>query len=157
MLPSKMWQIDYAGLYSWQTSKQYDQQCFIFHDLDYVVCVSQIIYIGCAYATVYLIYLKFKATYDGNHDTFRVEFLVVPVGGLAFLVNHDFSPLEVRKYCANTLWQPLSHIWVWVSLNVMLTAVTGQQPVVTVSRVSSHLTSHFQLYWSFTFTSLFWV
>ncbi|TWW81794.1 ER lumen protein-retaining receptor 2 ERD2-like protein 1 [Takifugu flavidus] len=55
----------------------------------------KIIYIGCAYATVYLIYLKFKATYDGNHDTFRVEFLVVPVGGLAFLVNHDFSPLEI--------------------------------------------------------------
>lgn len=61
-----------------------------------LLCVFQIIYIGCAYATVYLIYLKFKATYDGNHDTFRVEFLVVPVGGLAFLVNHDFSPLEVR-------------------------------------------------------------
>lgn len=58
----------------------------------------QVIYIGCAYATVYLIYAKFKATYDGNHDTFRVEFLVVPVGGLAFLVNHDFSPLEVRTH-----------------------------------------------------------
>lgn len=59
-------------------------------------CFSfQVIYVGCAYATVYLIYVKFKATYDGNHDTFRVEFLVVPVGGLAFLVNHDFSPLEV--------------------------------------------------------------
>uniref|UniRef100_A0A3B4B323 ER lumen protein-retaining receptor n=1 Tax=Periophthalmus magnuspinnatus TaxID=409849 RepID=A0A3B4B323_9GOBI len=55
----------------------------------------KVIYIGCAYATVYLIYAKFKATYDGNHDTFRVEFLVVPVGGLAFLVNHDFSPLEI--------------------------------------------------------------
>lgn len=62
-----------------------------------VILIFQIIYIGCAYATVYLIYIKFKATYDGNHDTFRVEFLVVPVGGLAFLVNHDFSPLEVRN------------------------------------------------------------
>lgn len=82
-----------------------DQRCFIFHDLDNVVCVSQVIYIGCAYATVYLIYLKFKATYDGNHDTFRVEFLVVPVGGLAFLVNHDFSPLEVRN-TAQTLFDP---------------------------------------------------
>lgn len=59
------------------------------------VLLKQIIYVGCAYATVYLIYAKFRATYDGNHDTFRVEFLVVPVGGLAFLVNHDFSPLEV--------------------------------------------------------------
>jgi len=53
------------------------------------------IYIGCAYFTVYLVYHKFKATYDGNHDTFRAEFLIVPVGGLAFLVNHDFSPLEI--------------------------------------------------------------
>lgn len=68
--------------------EQSDDECFVF----------QVIYIGCAYATVYMIYAKFKATYDGNHDTFRVEFLVVPVGGLAFLVNHEFSPLEVRNY-----------------------------------------------------------
>ncbi|ROL42963.1 ER lumen protein-retaining receptor 2 [Anabarilius grahami] len=60
----------------------------------YNTCMK-IIYVGCAYATVYLIYAKFRATYDGNHDTFRIEFLVVPVGGLAFLVNHDFSPLEI--------------------------------------------------------------
>uniref|UniRef100_A0AAY4C323 ER lumen protein-retaining receptor n=2 Tax=Denticeps clupeoides TaxID=299321 RepID=A0AAY4C323_9TELE len=60
----------------------------------YNTCMK-VIYIGCAYATIYLIYMKFKATYDGNHDTFRVEFLVVPVAGLAFLVNHDFSPLEI--------------------------------------------------------------
>ena len=40
-------------------------------------------------------YHKFRATYDANHDTFRMEFLIVPVGGLSFLVNHDFSPLEV--------------------------------------------------------------
>ncbi|XP_039467584.1 ER lumen protein-retaining receptor 2 isoform X1 [Oreochromis aureus] len=55
----------------------------------------KVIYIGCAYATVYLIYAKFRATYDGNHDSFRVEFLVVPVGGLSVLINHDFSPLEI--------------------------------------------------------------
>ncbi|KAM9462365.1 ER lumen protein-retaining receptor 2-like [Clarias gariepinus] len=55
----------------------------------------KVIYIGCAYATVYLIYGKFKATYDRNHDTFRVEFLVVAVGGLALLVNHDFSGQEI--------------------------------------------------------------
>uniref|UniRef100_A0A3Q2Z846 KDEL endoplasmic reticulum protein retention receptor 2a n=1 Tax=Hippocampus comes TaxID=109280 RepID=A0A3Q2Z846_HIPCM len=60
----------------------------------YNTCMK-VIYIGCAYATVYLIYAKFRATYDGNHDSFRVEFLVVPVGGLSVLINHDFSPLEV--------------------------------------------------------------
>ena len=49
-----------------------------------------------------MIYSKFKATYDGNHDTFRVEFLVVPTAILAFLVNHDFTPLEVG-YLAGSL------------------------------------------------------
>ncbi|EMP25554.1 ER lumen protein retaining receptor 1 [Chelonia mydas] len=56
---------------------------------------KQVVYIACSYATVWLIYSKFKATYDGNHDTFRVEFLVVPTAVLAFLVNHDFTPLEI--------------------------------------------------------------
>lgn len=66
---------------------------------------NQVIYISCLYATVYLIYMKFRATYDGNHDSFRVEFLIVPVGGLAVLINHDFSPLEVNSaaLCSNGL------------------------------------------------------
>lgn len=55
----------------------------------------QVVYIACSFTTVWMIYSKFKATYDGNHDTFRVEFLVVPTAILAFLVNHDFTPLEV--------------------------------------------------------------
>ena len=53
------------------------------------------VYIACSFTTVWMIYSKFKATYDGNHDTFRVEFLVIPTAILAFLVNHDFTPLEV--------------------------------------------------------------
>merc|ERR1719384_814805 len=53
------------------------------------------IYIICAYGTCYLIYIKFKATYDGNHDSMRAEFLIVPAAGLACLVNHDFAPLEI--------------------------------------------------------------
>ena len=40
----------------------------------------KLIYVMCAFATVYLIYVKFKATYDSNHDSFRIEFLIVPVG-----------------------------------------------------------------------------
>ena len=31
----------------------------------------KIFFISSAAATVYLMYFKFKATYDGNHDTFR--------------------------------------------------------------------------------------
>nr|KAF6407021.1 KDEL endoplasmic reticulum protein retention receptor 1 [Molossus molossus] len=55
----------------------------------------KVVYIACSFTTVWMIYSKFKATYDGNHDTFRVEFLVVPTAILAFLVNHDFTPLEI--------------------------------------------------------------
>uniref|UniRef100_A0A8C9ULA6 ER lumen protein-retaining receptor n=1 Tax=Spermophilus dauricus TaxID=99837 RepID=A0A8C9ULA6_SPEDA len=43
----------------------------------YNTCMK-VVYIACSFTTVWMIYSKFKATYDGNHDTFRVEFLVVP-------------------------------------------------------------------------------
>lgn len=57
--------------------------------------IMKIFFVGASLFTVFLMFFKFKATYDSNHDTFRMEFLVVPVGGLAFLVNHEFSPLEI--------------------------------------------------------------
>ncbi len=57
--------------------------------------VMKVVFIVSAYATVYLIFVKFKATYDANHDTFRAEFLVIPAVGLALLVNHEFSIMEV--------------------------------------------------------------
>lgn len=60
----------------------------------YNTCMK-LFFIASMYFTIYLMYFKFKATYDSNHDTFRVEFLIVPVGGLAFLVNHEFAPLEI--------------------------------------------------------------
>ena len=33
--------------------------------------VMKVIFIAASVATVYMMYLKFKATYDHNHDTFR--------------------------------------------------------------------------------------
>lgn len=57
--------------------------------------VMKIIFIASSYTTIYMLYSKFKATYDSNHDTFRIEFLLVPVAGLAVLVNHEFSLLEI--------------------------------------------------------------
>jgi ER lumen protein retaining receptor len=55
----------------------------------------KIVFIGASLATLYLMYIKFKATYDRNHDTFRIEFLLIPVTLLALLVNHEFTPLEI--------------------------------------------------------------
>jgi len=55
----------------------------------------KIVFMSTSLATLYLMYLKFKATYDRNHDTFRIEFLLIPVTLLALLVNHEFTPLEI--------------------------------------------------------------
>ncbi|CAK9290874.1 unnamed protein product [Gordionus sp. m RMFG-2023] len=55
----------------------------------------KVIFLVASYATIYLIYFKFKATYDRNHDTFRIESLIIPSLVLAILINHDFSLLEI--------------------------------------------------------------
>lgn len=60
--------------------------------------VMKIFFLVSAYATLYLVFFHFKATYDSNNDTFRAELLVIPVGGLAVLVNHEFSVLEVSWF-----------------------------------------------------------
>merc|ERR1712176_918544 len=55
----------------------------------------KVIYISLSIGTCYLIFMKFKPTYDGNHDTFRVEFLLGPCVLLALVVNHEFSVMEI--------------------------------------------------------------
>ena len=62
--------------------------------------VMKIVYIVSTYLTLYLIYRKFKATYDRNHDTLRIEFLLLPSAALALLWNHEFWILEAR-FCSN--------------------------------------------------------
>lgn len=55
----------------------------------------KIIYISASVFTCYLIFFKFKATYDGNHDSMRAEFLIVPAAGLACLINTKFDAIEI--------------------------------------------------------------
>lgn len=55
------------------------------------------VFLLCAYITVYFIYGTFRKTFDRENDTFRVEFLLVPVIGLSFLENYSFTPLEVGE------------------------------------------------------------
>ena len=69
----------------------------VFNFISIYNTVMKIIFLVTAYGTLYLMFIKFKATYDSNHDTFRAEFLVIPAVGLALLVNHEFSVLEVRR------------------------------------------------------------
>ncbi|CAL8090559.1 unnamed protein product [Calicophoron daubneyi] len=56
---------------------------------------AKIVFILSSYATLFLIYRKFKATYDSNHDSLRLEFLVGPCAVLALLVNHRFHVMEI--------------------------------------------------------------
>lgn len=63
--------------------------------------VMKLVFIAASYATVYLMYVKFKATYDHNHDTFRIEFLLIPTIVLALLVNHEFTVMEVSELLLN--------------------------------------------------------
>merc|ERR1711963_1256704 len=57
--------------------------------------VMKCFFLVSSMGTVYLMYMKFKATYDHNHDTFRIEFLLGPAVLLALLLNHEFSVMEV--------------------------------------------------------------
>ena len=58
----------------------------------------KMVFIMASYATVYLMYVKFKATYDHNHDTFRIEFLLIPTLVMALLINHEFTVMEVSMF-----------------------------------------------------------
>ncbi len=64
---------------------------------------SQVVFLSLSYATVYLVYMRFRNTYDSENDTFRVEFLLVPVIGLSFLENYAFTPLEVKQKSTQTV------------------------------------------------------
>merc|ERR1712179_803541 len=79
-------------------------------------------------ATVYLMYMKFKATYDGNHDTFRVEFLLGPALLLSLILNHEFSVMEI-------LW----------SFSIFLEAVAILPQLFMVSKTgeAESITSHY--------------
>lgn len=57
--------------------------------------IMKVVFLIASFATIYLIYIKFKATYDHNHDTFRVEFLIIPAFVLALIINDNYSPFEV--------------------------------------------------------------
>lgn len=58
----------------------------------------KIFYIASSFGTIYLMYVKFKATYDRNHDTFRIEFLLIPCAILSLVINHEFDVVEVISY-----------------------------------------------------------
>ncbi|KRT83255.1 hypothetical protein AMK59_3614 [Oryctes borbonicus] len=90
--------------------------------------LMKLVFIAASYATCYLIYLKFKATYDHNHDTFRIEFLLVPAVILALLINHDFMALEI--------------LWTF-SIYLESVAILPQLFMVSKTGEAESITSHY--------------
>lgn len=88
----------------------------------------KIVFLVASYATVYLMYIKFKATYDHNHDTFRIEFLLIPSVILALLITRDYSPTEV-------LWS--------FSIYLESVAILPQLFLVSKTGEAESITSHY--------------
>ncbi|CAG9584454.1 unnamed protein product [Danaus chrysippus] len=90
--------------------------------------VMKIVFIAASYATVYLMYVKFKATYDHNHDTFRIEFLLIPSLILALLINREFTVMEV--------------LWTF-SIYLEAVAILPQLFLVSKTGEAESITSHY--------------
>jgi ER lumen protein retaining receptor len=88
----------------------------------------KVFFIGASFATIYLMYVKFKATNDTNHDTFRVEFLLIPVTILALIVNHEFAVMEI--------------LWTW-SIYLESVAILPQLFMVSKTGEAESITSHY--------------
>lgn len=90
--------------------------------------IMKIFFIGASYATLYLIYFKFKATYDRNHDTFRIEFLLGPAALLALIINNEFSFMEI--------------LWTY-SIYLEAVAILPQLFMVSKTGEAETITSHY--------------
>lgn len=90
--------------------------------------LMKIIFIATSFAIVYLMYVKFKATYDHNHDTFRIEFLLLPALVLALLINHEFTVVEI--------------LWTF-SIYLESVAILPQLFLVSKTGEAESITSHY--------------
>ncbi|OQV23259.1 ER lumen protein-retaining receptor 2 [Hypsibius exemplaris] len=86
------------------------------------------VFLIASFATVYLIYFKFKATYDFNHDTFRVEFLLIPCLILSLIITHSYEIVEL--------------LWTF-SIYLEAVAILPQLFMVSKTGEAETITSHY--------------
>lgn len=90
--------------------------------------VMKVFFLFSSFATLYLMFIKFKATYDRNHDTFRLEFLLLPCILLALIINHEFSFFEIA--------------WTF-SIYLECVAILPQLFMITKTGEAESITSHY--------------
>lgn len=88
----------------------------------------KVVFIGASLGTLFLMFAKFRATYDRNHDSFRIEFLLIPCALLALVINHDFTVLEV--------------LWTF-SIYLESVAILPQLFLVSKTGEAESITSHY--------------
>jgi len=88
----------------------------------------KVFFLVSSIGTVYLMFMKFKATYDHNHDTFRVEFILLPTAILSLVLNHEFSVMEI--------------LWTF-SIYLESLAILPQLFMVTKTGEAESITSHY--------------
>lgn len=90
--------------------------------------VMKMLFLAASGATIYLMYVKFKATYDRNHDSFRIEFLLVPCIMLSLIINHEFTVVEL--------------LWTF-SIYLESVAILPQLFLVSKTGEAESITSHY--------------
>jgi ER lumen protein retaining receptor len=90
--------------------------------------MMKILFISASFATVFLIYRKFKATYNRTQDTFRLEVLLIPVIILSLLLNHEFTLFEI--------------LWTF-SIYLEAVAILPQLFMITKTGEAETITSHY--------------
>lgn len=90
--------------------------------------LMKFIFLLASGATVYMMYVKFKATYDHNHDSFRIEFLLAPAAVLSLLINHEFTVMEI--------------LWTF-SIYLEAVAILPQLFLVSKTGEAETITSHY--------------
>lgn len=90
--------------------------------------LMKVFFIGSSVGTLFLIYGKFRATYDRNHDSFRIEFLLIPCALLSLIINHEFAVLEV--------------LWTF-SIYLESVAILPQLFLVSKTGEAESITSHY--------------
>lgn len=108
------------------------------------------VFVVSSLGTLYLMYLKFRATYDHNHDSFRIEFLLVPCVILALLINHDFTVLEVslsyvlQTFLGSIIFNLLFFQVLWTfSIYLESVAILPQLFLVSKTGEAESITSHY--------------
>ncbi|XP_001950887.1 ER lumen protein-retaining receptor [Acyrthosiphon pisum] len=88
----------------------------------------KIVFLSASYGTLYLMFFKFKPTYDHNHDSFRILYLIIPSLVLSFVIVHVYTVMEI-------LW----------TYSIYLEAVAIMPQLFMVSRTgeAETITSHY--------------